>query len=132
MSVTDPIADMLVRVRNACRAGAEFVEMSHSNMKNEIARILKKEGFIKDFVTEGHGGKKELRLYLKYDAEQKPVIQGMRRVSKPGLRQYVKTADIPRVRGGMGMSILSTSKGILTDGEARREKIGGEMLCQIW
>ncbi len=132
MSVCDPISDMLTRVRNATRAGLETVEMPHSVLKGEVARVLKKEGFISDLVTEGHGGKKTLRLYLRYGSDRTPVIRGLRRVSKPGLRQYAASAKIPRVIGGIGVAILSTSKGILTDREARTAKVGGEVLCYVW
>jgi small subunit ribosomal protein S8 len=132
MSVSDPVSDMLIRIRNATMAGLEHVEMAHSILKNEIARILKKEGFISYYVTEGHGGKKNLRLYLKYTSDRKPVIQGLRRVSKPGLRQYKPAREVPRVLGGMGIAILSTSKGLLTDREAKKTHVGGEVLCYVW
>ncbi len=132
MSVTDPIADMLTRIRNASRARQEIVEMPHSVMKSEIARVLKKEGFIADFVTEGHGGKKNLRVYLKYSSDRTPVIRGIRRASKPGLRVYTSAAKAPRVVGGMGVAILTTSRGIVTDREARTGKTGGEVLCYVW
>lgn len=132
MSLCDPIADMLTRVRNAHRAGLEMVQMPHSSLKSEIARVLKKEGFVADFVTEGQGGKKNLCVYLKYGPNQAPVIRGLRRVSKPGLRRYVSTKKIPRVVGGMGVAILSTSQGIMTDRDARKAKLGGEVICYVW
>ena len=132
MSVSDPIADMLTRIRNANSAGQETVQMPHSNLKSEIARILKKEGYILDYTTEGHGGKRTLRLYLKYTPEQHPVIQGIKRISKPGLRRYVSATAIPRVLGGMGMAVISTSRGLLTDFEARKRSVGGEILCYVW
>jgi small subunit ribosomal protein S8 len=134
MNVTDPIADMLTRIRNASSAKLDVTEMPHSILKGEVARILKKEGFIADYVTEGHGGKKNLRVFLKYGAgaSRPPVIRGLRRISKPGLRRYVATTKLPRVMGGMGLAILSTSKGILTDREAREQKAGGEVLCHVW
>lgn len=132
MSVSDPIADMLTRIRNASRAGQDVVEMPHSVLKSEIARVLKKEGFVADFVTEGHGGKKNLRVFLRYDAQREPVIRGLRRISSGGLRRYVGVKAIPRVVGGMGVAILSTSRGILTDREARTAKVGGEVLCYVW
>ena len=132
MSVSDPVSDMLTRIRNANMSGLEMVEMGHSILKGEIARILKKEGFISDYVTEGHGGKKTLRLYVKYGSDRKPVIQGMRRISKPGLRRYTPAADIPRVLGGMGVAIISSSKGVMTDREARKSNVGGEVLCFVW
>lgn len=132
MSLSDPIADMLTRIRNASSARLEIVKMPHSKMKSEIARVLKKEGFIADFVMEGHGGKKDLCVYLKYGSGQSPVIEGIRRISRPGLRRYVPASNLPRVVGGMGIAILSTSKGILTDREARSVKTGGEVLCYVW
>ena len=132
MSVSDPIADMLTRIRNANRARLEVVQMPHSAMKSEIARVLKKEGFIKDFVTEGGGGKKNLRLHLKYGPGRAPVIRGLRRISKPGLRRYVQTTKVPRVVGGMGIAVLTTSQGIMTDREARAAKTGGEVICYVW
>jgi small subunit ribosomal protein S8 len=132
MSVTDPIADMLTRIRNASMAKLDMVEMNHSIMKNEIARILKREGYISDYVTEGHGGKKNLRVYLKYMGEHQPVIRGLRRVSKPGLRRYVPAKKIPRVLGGMGVVIISTPMGILSGREARKSNVGGEIVCYVW
>lgn len=132
MNGSDPIADMLVRIRNAAMAGKPTVEVPHSNLKAEIARALKKEGFLADYTTEGSGGKRVLRLYLKYAPDGKPAIQGLRRVSKPGLRQYAGLANLPRVRRGLGVAILSTSAGVLTDREARRRRVGGEVLCYVW
>ncbi len=133
MSVCDPIADMLTRIRNAHRAGLEKVQMPYSTLKGELARVLKKEGFISDYVTEGHGGKKDLCVYLRYHGpEQAPVIRGLRRISKPGLRRYVSAKSIPRVVGGMGVAVLSTSKGVMSDREARAAKTGGEVLCYVW
>lgn len=130
--MSDPIADMLTRIRNASMAGQEAVEMPRSNLKNDIARILKREGYIVDYTTEGQGGKKTLRLYLKYGYDQEPVIKGVQRVSRPGLRQYVGSDKVPRVLGGMGVAILSTSHGVLTDRDARSKRIGGEVLCHVW
>jgi small subunit ribosomal protein S8 len=131
MSLSDPIADMLTRVRNALGAGLETVEMPHSRLKTEVARILKREGFVTDYVVEGDA-KKTMRVYLKYTADQKPVMRGLRRESKPGLRRYVTAADIPRVLGGMGICVLSTSSGVMTGKDAYKQKIGGELLCSIW
>ena len=130
--MTDPISDMLTRIRNANMASQPVVEMPHSKMKAEIARIMKREGFIKDYTTEGHAGKRSLRLFLKYTLENEPVIRGLKRISKPGLRTYVASKTVPRVLGGMGVAILSTSNGILTDREARKNNTGGEVLCYIW
>lgn len=132
MSVTDPIADMLTRIRNGSRAGLKVVQMPHSALKGEVARVLKKEGYVTDFVTEGHAGKKFLCVHLKYGADETPVIRGLRRVSKPGLRRYVPSAKIPRVVGGMGVAVLSTSRGVMTDKEARVARVGGEVLCYVW
>jgi small subunit ribosomal protein S8 len=131
-AISDPIADMLTRIRNAARAGLASVDMPHSVMKNEIARILKKEGYIADFSKEKEGPAGIIRILLRYDRDEVPVIRGLRRVSKPGLRRYVASDEIPRVLGGMGVAVLSTSKGILSDKDARRQKVGGELLCFIW
>ena len=133
MSCSDPIADMLTRIRNASKAGLPAVEMGHSRLKAEIARILKKEGYIAD-AAEGTDaeGRKSLRVTLKYDYNEKPIIQQLRRVSKPGLRRYVSAGEIPRVRGGIGTAVLSTSRGAMSDREARAAHVGGEVLCQVW
>ena len=132
MSCSDPIADMLTCIRNASQAGLPTTEMSHSRLKAEIARILQKEGYVADVAEGGEAGKKTLRIALKYDYDEKPVIQQLRRVSRPGLRRYVAAAEIPRVRGGMGTTVLSTSRGIMSDREARAAHVGGEVLCQVW
>lgn len=132
MSVTDPIADFLTRVRNASAANHAAVEMPHSKMKNEMARLLKREGYIRDFASEGTTAKPVLKLYLKYTVDEEPVIKGLQRISKPGLRQYVPANEIPRVLGGMGVAIMSTSRGVVTDKEARAEHVGGEVLCHVW
>jgi small subunit ribosomal protein S8 len=132
MSQTDPIADMLTRIRNACATGQDVVEMGRSNLKNEIARLMKREGFIKDYTSEGDNGKKTLRIFLKYGVDHKPVIHGLRRISKPGLRRYVSSDKVPRVLGGLGVALLSTSSGIQTDREARKNGVGGEVICYLW
>ena len=132
MSCSDPIADMLTCIRNASRAGLPATEMSHSRLKAEIARILKKEGYVADVAENDDEGKKRLRVVLKYGYDEKPIIQQIRRVSRPGLRRYVAAADVPRVRGGLGTAVLSTSRGIMSDREARAAHVGGEVLCQIW
>ena len=132
MSCSDPIADMLTRVRNASRAGLPAVEMSHSRLKAEIARILKKEGYVSDVSESEADGKKTLKVTLKYDYDENPVIQQIRRVSKPGLRRYVAAADVPRVRGGLGTAVLSTSRGVMSDRDALAAHVGGEVLCQVW
>jgi len=132
MVLTDPIADMLTRIRNANMAEKKPVAMPHSKMKSELARILKAEGFIKDYTMENENGKPVLNLFLKYTIEREPVIQGLRRISKPSCRKYVNAEEVPRVLGGIGVAILSTSSGVMTDTEARGKKIGGEVLCYVW
>lgn len=128
--MTDPIADMLTRVRNANRALLTEVEVSHSKLKESIAQILKKEGYITDCSVEGSTIKK-LKLRLKYQG-RRGVIAGLRRVSSPGLRRYVSSTEIPRVLGGMGTAILSTSKGVMTGLEAQKKNLGGELVCFVW
>jgi len=123
---------MLTRIRNASKAGLPAVEMGHSRLKAEIARILKKEGYIADSADFDDDGKKGLRITLKYDYNDKPIIQQLRRVSKPGLRRYVAAGDIPRVRGGIGTAVLSTSRGVMSDREARAAHVGGGVLCHVW
>ncbi len=132
MSMTDPIADMLTRIRNACGAKHRRVDMPASKMKVEIARILKEHSLISDFSTlESEEGRKLLRVRLKYAGGQ-PVIRELRRVSTPGLRKYVGAGEIPRVRNGLGIAILSTSKGIMSDRQARQSRTGGELLALVW
>lgn|SRR5688572_18408208 len=130
MIPTDPISDMLTRIRNAQRAEIPLVELPHSRMKEGIAHILKREGYINEVGVEGANIKK-LKLKLKYDG-RKGVIEGLRRVSRPGLRRYVGAGDIPRVRGGLGTAIVSTSEGLMTGVQARKKNLGGELLCFIW
>ena len=132
MSVNDPIADFLTRIRNAGMAKHETVSMPHSKMKTEIARILKEQGYINGYSEKGADAKKELVIELKYDPEGQRAITGLRRMSRPGRRVYRKQANIPRVLDGLGVAILSTSQGILTDHEARRMGIGGEVLCFVY
>ena len=132
MSMTDPIADMLTRIRNACGAKHRRVDMPASKMKVEIARILKENAMIQDFSTlESEEGRKLLRVRLKYAGGQ-PVIRELQRVSTPGLRKYVGATEIPRVRNGLGLAILSTSKGLMSDAEARKSRTGGELLALVW
>jgi small subunit ribosomal protein S8 len=132
MVVSDPIADMLTRVRNANMAEKKIVSLPHSKIKSEVARLLKQEGFISDFSVEDNNGKSILNLFLKYTLEREPVIQGLRRISKPSCRRYTNAEEVPRVLGGIGIAILSTSLGLMTDSEAREKNIGGEILCYIW
>src|SRR5690606_19879211 len=129
--VTDPIADMLTRVRNAQQARHRRVDMPVSKLKVELARLLKDNHYIHDFKILEDGKFNVLRLYLKYHQER-PVIRELKRISKPGLRKYVSVQDIPRVRNGLGIAILSTSKGVMTDRDARANKVGGELLATVW
>src|SRR5206468_5249696 len=128
--MTDPISDMLTRIRNANRALLPTVQMPHSKMKESIAQILKREGYISDFAVEGKLPK-TMKMKLKYQGK-KSVIEGLRRISSPGLRRYVGATDIPRVRGGLGVAVVSTSEGLMTGNQARKKNIGGEVLCHVW
>ncbi|MBI5071192.1 MAG: 30S ribosomal protein S8 [Deltaproteobacteria bacterium] len=132
MSFTDPIGDMLTRIRNASNARHEKVVIPASRLKVRIAEVLKEEGFIKDFVRHEDGPQGAITVLLKYAQDRSPVITDIKRVSKPGLRRYVPTDSIPRVLNGMGIAILSTSKGVLVDREARKQKVGGELICTVW
>jgi small subunit ribosomal protein S8 len=129
---TDPIADMLTRIRNASLAQHESVQIPASKTKLAIAKILKEEGFITDYEVLRGKPQRVLKLILKYDKNKKPFISGLERVSKPGIRIYVGSQEIPRVLGGLGVSILSTPKGLMTGKQAWRNKIGGELLCNVW
>ena len=128
--MSDPISDLLTRIRNASRALLPAVEMPHSRIKEGVAHILKSEGYVTEVSVEGKAIKK-LKIQLKYQG-RKAVIEGLKRVSKPGLRKYVGSTEIPRVLGGMGVSILSTSEGIMTGTQAKKKNLGGELLCYIW
>lgn len=132
MVMTDPIADMLTRIRNANVVRHEVVELPASNIKKEIANILKDEGFIRDaeFIEDDKQG--IIRLFLKYGPNNERVITGLKRISKPGLRVYVKSEEVPKVLSGLGIAVISTSKGVMTDKEARRQQVGGEVLAYIW
>jgi small subunit ribosomal protein S8 len=133
MSMSDPIADMLTRIRNAGRARLRRVDIPASKLKLEIARILLKERFISNYKFIGEGSTQgTIRVYLKYTPEEEPVITGLQRVSRPGLRRYCAAEEVPRVLGGMGVSILSTSRGIMTGREAKKTGVGGEILCNVW
>ena len=132
MVMTDPIADMLTRIRNAVMANHDEVEVPASKMKLEIARVLAQEGFIRGYELIDDGKQGILRIKLKYGPNRERVIHGIKRVSKPGRRIYVKKDEIPRVMGGLGIAILSTSRGIMADREARRLGIGGEVICYVW
>ena len=129
---SDPIADMLTRVRNAIQARHPKVDVPASKLKTEIARILKEEGFITNYKVAEEGAKKTIKIYLKYAGNNMPVISAIERVSRPGCRVYVGQTKIPRVLGGMGINILTTPRGVMTGRQARREGVGGELLCQIY
>jgi len=130
--LTDPIADMLTRIRNAVRARHPLVEMPSSRMKTAIAEVLRDEGFIRGFDVVGAGPKKKLRVLLAYRQNREPRVLGLRRISKAGLRVYVKRDEIPRVYGGVGVAVLSTPRGVMTGDRARRENVGGELLAYVW
>jgi small subunit ribosomal protein S8 len=132
MSMSDPLADFLTRIRNAGMVRYETVDVPMSNLKVDVAKVLREEGYINDYKIIEDSKQGILRIELKYGPNDELVISGIRRVSKPGLRQYVKADDIPKVLSGLGISILSTSKGVMTDREARRLRIGGEILCEAW
>ncbi|RME43829.1 MAG: 30S ribosomal protein S8 [Deltaproteobacteria bacterium] len=132
MCMTDPVADMLTRIRNAAQAGHQAVEIPASNMKRRIAEILQEEGYIRRFEMIPSPPQGIIKIELKYESSREPTIRGIVRVSKPGRRIYVKKKEIPSVLNGMGVAILSTSKGILTDAQARSMNVGGELLCKVW
>ena len=133
MSMTDPVADLLTRIRNACQEKHEKVEIPASRLKANIVRVLKDEGYIKNFrLVKTDDGFVNIKVYLKYDDKGESVIHGIRRVSKPGVRKYAGVDSIPKVLGGVGTSILSTSKGILANQKAAQNKVGGEILCEVW
>ena len=132
MSMTDPIADMITRVRNGMAVEKRFVDVPSSNLKKRIAFILKQESYIKDFMFIQNGAKATIRIFLKYDRKGEAVILGIERVSRPGLRVYVSSNEIPRVLDGLGISILSTSKGVVSNKTAKRIGVGGEILCKVW
>lgn len=130
--MTDPIADMLARIRNGLMVGHEKVTIKSSKMAKQLSLILKKNGFIEDFAEEKSGQFGSLVLKMKYDESGEPVVEGLRRVSKPGLRIYSSKAELPKVRGGLGIAVVSTSKGVMTCHEARKLGIGGEIVCYVW
>ncbi len=132
MTMTDPIADMLTRIRNALQARHESVDVAASGLKVEICRTLKAEGYIRNYKVLSEGNKDFIRIFLKYTKDGRPAIKGLKRVSKPGRRVYAGCDEIPRVMSGYGLSIISTSRGVITDKEARQAKVGGEILCSIW
>ena len=132
MAMSDPIADMLTRIRNAAKAKFNSVDVPGSTLKIELAKILKNEGFIRNYKFLKDGKQGILRIYLKYGAGQSNVIYGLKRISKPSRRVYVRYKDVKPVYNGMGIAVLSTSRGVMTDKKARQEKVGGEILCQVW
>jgi len=132
MAVSDPIADMLTRIRNAVMARHDSMLIPASRMKLYIAKILKQEGFITDYEVLGSRSQRQIKVILKYGDKNQPVISGLKRVSKPGLRVYVQGREVPRVYGGLGIAIVSTSKGVMTGQKAWRQGIGGELLCYVW
>lgn len=132
MSMSDPLADMLTRIRNGARARFDSVEIPLSKLKVGVARVLKEEGYIRDYHILDQGVQGTLKVDLKYGSENEQVITGIRRVSKPGLRQYKTSTHIPKVMSGLGVIIMSTSKGIITDRQARAINVGGELLCEVW
>ncbi len=130
--LTDPIADLLTRIRNGCRAHKERLDVPWSRTKEAIASVMVSEGYLKESVVVGEGVDKVLRIAPRYDSARKPVITDLQRVSRPSLRVYVGAEEAPRVRRGMGISILSTNKGVMPDREARKQNVGGEVLCAVW
>jgi small subunit ribosomal protein S8 len=132
MSMTDPIADMLTRIRNAQLAGHANLTLPRSNLKVQIAKVLSNEGFIEGFVEDQKGPQGTLKVFLKYDGTSRATIRGIRRVSRPSRRVYVHKDEIPRVRNGLGIAILTTPRGVLTDAQARQAGVGGEVICHVW
>ena len=132
MSLTDPVADFLARIRNAIHARHQKTDVPASKLKLEIARILKEEGYISNFKAVEENGHKILRVYLKYGSENQAAISNLARISRPGCRVYVGRSEIPRVLGGMGINILTTPRGVMTGRQARKEGVGGEILCEVW
>jgi small subunit ribosomal protein S8 len=132
MSLTDPVADLLTRIRNAINARQQKLDIPASKLKSEIARILKEEGYLSNFKTTEEAGQKVLRLYLKYGTNNDAAITNLARVSRPGCRVYVGHTEIPRVLGGLGINILTTPKGVMTGRQARKTGVGGEILCEVW
>lgn len=131
MTISDPIADTLTRIRNANLVKHESVKMPHSNLKEELVKVLQKEGYVEGYVVAQNGNFKEITVNLRYN-DGVSVISGLQRISKPGLRVYSKAKNMPRVFDGMGIAVISTSKGLMTEKEARQNKLGGEVLCYVW
>ena len=132
MTMTDPIADLLTRIRNAVQVGKDRCDIPASKGKLELAKILQEEGFIRTFKVLEEGPQGTLRLYLRYSSDGEPAIHGVDRVSRPGLRVYRGVEELPQVRGGIGVAVISTSKGLMTDSKAREARLGGEVMCRVW
>ncbi|MBO2518222.1 MULTISPECIES: 30S ribosomal protein S8 [Limnochorda] len=132
MVMTDPIADMLTRIRNASHARHDSVDIPSSRLKKELARVLKEEGYIRDVRILQDGPFETIRVYLKYGPQKRESIRGIRRISKPGRRVYATKDQVPKVLGGLGIAVLSTSRGVMTDRQARKERVGGEVICYVW
>jgi small subunit ribosomal protein S8 len=132
MTMTDPIADMLTRIRNAIVARHDYVNIPASKMRASIAKVLKEEGFVRDYESFEEGARRFLRVHLAYSASREPLLSGLKRVSRPGLRVYVQKREIPRVYNGLGIAILSTPRGVMTGQQAWRQQTGGEVLCYVW
>ena len=132
MNLTDPVADFLTRIRNSIRARHQKLDVPASRLKSEIARILKEEGYIANYKAAEENGRKVIRVYLKYGPNDEMVIRDLQRVSRPGCRVYLGKSEIRRVQGGLGISIMTTPKGVMTGRQARREGVGGEILCEVW
>jgi small subunit ribosomal protein S8 len=132
MTMTDPIADMLTRIRNAIVARHDYVNIPASKVRASIAKVLKEEGFVRDYESFEEGARRFLRVHLAYSASREPLLSGLKRVSRPGLRVYVQKREIPRVYNGLGIAILSTPKGVMTGQQAWRQQTGGEVLCYVW
>jgi small subunit ribosomal protein S8 len=132
MSMSDPVADLLTRIRNAQRAGLEEISLPKSNLKAHICEVLRDEGFVREVTVKDEGTQGSITVQLKYDENRRPAITEIKRQSKPGLRRYVKHTDIPKVMNGLGIAILSTSKGVLVDREARKQHLGGELIATVW
>lgn len=132
MTMTDPIADFLTRVRNAVQVGKDRCDVPASKLKLHLCRILQEEGFIRTFKVLEEGPQGTIRVYLRYSPDGEPAIRGLERISRPGLRVYRGVDELPKVRGGIGMAVISTPKGLMTDSKAREERLGGEVLCRVW
>lgn len=132
MGMTDPIADMLTRIRNGSKAGKKWIDVPASRLKKELSRILAEEHFIEKYKFIEDKKQGDLRLYLKYDHDEVPIIKGIKRVSKPGLRRFSRADELPRVLNGLGIAIVTTSNGVMTDREARKKGVGGEVICYVW